>query len=455
MTLNDAIHEVMPIVIDGDKSKPFIISRQHDEWVVQYPYPINANRHYVRDELAAVREKDPFAESYDGFEFEEPGLSETDVLNVVLADRIHREAQLIHERPGMDIKRIHAFAEFCKDYIAEFSDTVKEYLTTVDKPFAALYAMFPFNMTAGYEGRRYDETMTWDVLSYIEQGIDRSYNESLAWDILNHIERRVDGSINIESERAQTLFDGIDEDETVTVLARTGLNGVEIVCAEKREVEYPHTETPYVVYNNSFNNPYGLAQQYDLARFPDYISAMREYMTREFEVLTALEAERESRRLPHRVMTAGDCIPDGMNSGLTGKLIVIRPEVLANEYQSSDYQLKSVRGGFGAQQGARGSAVFCEDLYSGKQSRFERKDVLGVADPERLPEWATARMTLRAALNEPAAARPKWEKKTKESADNEPSILDRMNHAKAAAVKYNAEHGAPDRPKNRGDMEVN
>ncbi len=37
---------------------------------------------------------------------------------------------------------------------------------------------------------------------------------------------------------------------------------------------------------------------------------------------------------------------------------------------------------------ARGSAVFCRNLYDGKDTRYERMDVLGEVKPERMPDWA-------------------------------------------------------------------
>ena len=34
------------------------------------------------------------------------------------------------------------------------------------------------------------------------------------------------------------------------------------------------------------------------------------------------------------------------------------------------------------------SACSCTELYSGKTSRFERSDILGIIAPEKLPKWA-------------------------------------------------------------------
>lgn len=51
-------------------------------------------------------------------------------------------------------------------------------------------------------------------------------------------------------------------------------------------------------------------------------------------------------------------------------------------------QIKLCTGGFGAYPHSRGSACFCVDLYSGKEARFERQDILGTLKSEQLPQWA-------------------------------------------------------------------
>ena len=73
---------------------------------------------------------------------------------------------------------------------------------------------------------------------------------------------------------------------------------------------------------------------------------------------------------------------------INGKIIAINPAVLKPEYQRADRQLHLVTGGFGASANARGSAVFCRNLYDGKNTRYERMDVLGEVKPERMPDWA-------------------------------------------------------------------
>lgn len=87
-------------------------------------------------------------------------------------------------------------------------------------------------------------------------------------------------------------------------------------------------------------------------------------------------------------LTAKDCTPISHDDDLNGKVIVIRPDVLRREYQRATNQVKLCTGGFGAYPHSRGSACYCVDLYSGKESRFERQDVLGILSTEQMPEWA-------------------------------------------------------------------
>ena len=83
-----------------------------------------------------------------------------------------------------------------------------------------------------------------------------------------------------------------------------------------------------------------------------------------------------------------DCRPVSHEDSLEGKIVVIKPEVLRREYQRSTEQIKLCIGGFGAYPHSRGSACYCVDLYSGKESRFERQDIFGTLERSQLPQWA-------------------------------------------------------------------
>lgn len=89
---------------------------------------------------------------------------------------------------------------------------------------------------------------------------------------------------------------------------------------------------------------------------------------------------------------ADGCKPLSEDDTLVGKVVVVRADVLRPEYQTSTCQLRLCEGGFGAYPHSRGSACFCKSLLTGEEGRFEREDILGTIEPEKLPEWAKQKL---------------------------------------------------------------
>lgn len=87
------------------------------------------------------------------------------------------------------------------------------------------------------------------------------------------------------------------------------------------------------------------------------------------------------------LVTEKDCTLITSEDDLNNQVVVIRADVLRPEYRSARYQLRLCTGGFGASPHSRGSACYCKDLVTGKDSRFERRDILGVMEPDELPQW--------------------------------------------------------------------
>ncbi len=80
------------------------------------------------------------------------------------------------------------------------------------------------------------------------------------------------------------------------------------------------------------------------------------------------------------------------DDSIKNKVVVIRADVFKPEYQIATKQLQLCTGGFGAEPNSRGSACFCTNIYSGKEARFERSDVLGIIEKDDLPDWAKERL---------------------------------------------------------------
>ena len=87
-----------------------------------------------------------------------------------------------------------------------------------------------------------------------------------------------------------------------------------------------------------------------------------------------------------QLLKSDDCIKN--------KIVVIRADVFKPEYQISTKQLQLCTGGFGAESNSRGSACFCTNLYSGKEARYERSDILGVIEKDDLPDLAKERLDI-------------------------------------------------------------
>ena len=87
-------------------------------------------------------------------------------------------------------------------------------------------------------------------------------------------------------------------------------------------------------------------------------------------------------------ITAAGCTPITSDDDLNGKVVVIRPDVLRREYRRATNQVALCDGGFGASPRSRGSACYCVNLYTGKTTRFERRDILGILKADQIPKWA-------------------------------------------------------------------
>lgn len=125
----------------------------------------------------------------------------------------------------------------------------------------------------------------------------------------------------------------------------------------------------------------------------EYLEIMQLFHKRVGLQIKQLKAEREKVTVSMTEITKDQCIPVQWSDSVEGKVVVIKASSLRREYRSVDQQLVYATGGFGAQANARGSAVFCTNLYSGKESRWERRDIEGMIRPDCIPDWAKLRLS--------------------------------------------------------------
>ena len=81
------------------------------------------------------------------------------------------------------------------------------------------------------------------------------------------------------------------------------------------------------------------------------------------------------------------CIPPD-NIGFENKVMVLKPEVLKDEYKTPDFQLFYAQSGFGCSPTARGRQVYGRFLADGEYTHFERSCFLGELKPGLIPDWA-------------------------------------------------------------------
>lgn len=123
----------------------------------------------------------------------------------------------------------------------------------------------------------------------------------------------------------------------------------------------------------------------------DYVEMVEMFASRVNEQCRKVREEQAKVTVPRDKITAEMCIPLSGSTNLEGKVAAIKADVLRPEYRSAEHQLIYVTGGNGAR-GARGSACFSTNLYTGENVRWERYDLHGEVKPECLPQWAKERL---------------------------------------------------------------
>jgi len=114
--------------------------------------------------------------------------------------------------------------------------------------------------------------------------------------------------------------------------------------------------------------------------------------------IPVLSMEMESEKILEAIgelppmLTADDCIKGSGTDNYTGKLLILKPEALAEWCREPESQLWICLNGNGARPDAMGRSVFVQNLADGENGRWDRSDFLGISDPQKLPEWALEKL---------------------------------------------------------------
>lgn len=87
-----------------------------------------------------------------------------------------------------------------------------------------------------------------------------------------------------------------------------------------------------------------------------------------------------------------NCIKDGETLSYENQLLIMKPEVLKDQFKNPICQLFFAESGFGCYPDRIGSKVFGRFLCDGERAQFWRSDFIGIADYKYLPDWAMTRV---------------------------------------------------------------
>ena len=89
---------------------------------------------------------------------------------------------------------------------------------------------------------------------------------------------------------------------------------------------------------------------------------------------------------------AEHCVSERAEQDFTGKVLVLSPDVLREQYWGQEYQLLYAQSGFGCKPHSSGRAVFATSLMDSETARWNREDFVGILKDEFLPEWAKPKL---------------------------------------------------------------
>lgn len=212
-------------------------------------------------------------------------------------------------------------------------------------------------------------------------------------------------------------------------IIKININSSDFILSENPDAEYRYKLeenrfTPY--YNNLGNN------NIFMGFTNDYVEALSEFTDKLQYNIGCVESRRRASKLKgveYQELSSVDCIKDSRNDDFTGKLIIIKANELIPEYRTAEFQLILCSHGFGAIPNALGTSVFGNELFSGDSICYGRHQVAGVADPAKLPQWATQKLKEQDLEKTAQISKPQNRKS---------SILSKLDEAKTEAAKQKA-----------------
>jgi hypothetical protein len=195
--------------------------------------------------------------------------------------------------------------------------------------------------------------------------------------------------------------------------------GAEYIVGEDKNAALDEKYMTCIVKSSSL---LGIAEYTDETAGGDYLEIIGIFTERIAEKAREYAAERDKFGVSKEPLTAADCIENGLNESISGKVVVLKPDALCPEFRTAVYQIVLAKSGFGCEPDSRGTAVYCENLFTGENEKYSRYNIAGVLKPELLPERAKKRL---AEITNPAAEKT--------------SMLKELNETKAGISERNTQ----------------
>ena len=90
----------------------------------------------------------------------------------------------------------------------------------------------------------------------------------------------------------------------------------------------------------------------------------------------------------HPPIETQSVIPGSYADSYENKLLVLKPSALKEDYRYEEFQYFFAQAGFGCDPSKLGTKVFGKFLIDGEEAAFHRYNFIGIADTEKLPDWA-------------------------------------------------------------------
>jgi hypothetical protein len=446
MKFNAVIDKIMPDVENGS-DEPFIIYRDaNGGWHCDH-----ARNQYgeTYDWVEDVKSADALAITFTGADFSRASFPM--VYDKVLTARLRAEydASFRHSDPG----DYRALVNFLEDNMSALTFEVTEYLSQYDRPLAAIDRMLNISLRSDDPNEYYDEKKANEAIEIIENKIGGLINRKEdTIESMGRTEIVQSGGANKANEiqSDETVADQqstikIDASEYKPVLT-TNLGGWQVTLAENKEKPEPYLVEWRREPDKGIPN-----DTYFCGVTSDYLEAVSEFTKHLQYCVDVAYSKRSSEKNLHGVdyleLTADHCMTDSRNQDYTGKLIIVKASELKPEYRTAASQLVICSHGNGARPNAKGTSVFGNELFYGEIVCYGRHQIEGIADPQKMPDWAVERM----ANFESARVMEQRDK----VANKKPTLQEKLSEAKHKAASQAAKNsGHGEKPKKRKDMEV-